>query len=95
MKKLRKQSPLKQKENSAEAVKNETDLGHLRDNEFKKEILKILKELRVKMMALRVDINSNADYFKKEIENIRRSQEKFKNSFAEMQLELKALKSRI
>ena len=44
-------------------------------------------------MVLRVDINSNADYFKMEIENIRRSQEKLENSFAEMQRELKALKS--
>ena len=31
----------------------------------------------------------------KELENIRRSQEKLENSFAEMQAEIKALKSRI
>ena len=42
-----------------------------------------------------MDINSNAHYFRKEIENIRRSQEKLENSFAEMQAELKALKSRM
>ena len=47
--------------------------------------MKILKELRA-------DISSNADYFRKELENIRRSQEKLENSFAEMQAELKALK---
>jgi len=40
-------------------------------------------------------MNSNADYFRKELENIRRSQEKLENSFAEMQAELKALKSRM
>ena len=42
-----------------------------------------------------MDINSNAHYFRKEIENIRRSQEKLENSFAEMQTELKAIKSRM
>ena len=47
------------------------------------------------MKELRVDINSNADYFRKELENIRRNQEKLENSFAEMQTELKALKSRM
>ena len=44
---------------------------------FKKEIMKILKELRVNMKELRADMNSNADYFRKELENIRRNQEKF------------------
>ena len=40
-------------------------------------------------------MNSNADYFRKELENTRRSQEKLENSFSEMQTELKALKSRM
>ena len=40
-------------------------------------------------------MTSNADYFNKELENIRRSQEKLENSFAETQAELKALKSRV
>ena len=40
--------------------------------------MKILKELRV-------DMNSNADYIRKELEYVRRSQEKLENSFAEMQ----------
>ena len=40
-------------------------------------------------------MNSNADYFRKELENIKRSTEKLENSFAEMYTELKALKSRI
>ena len=56
------------------------------DIEFKREVLKILKELRE-------DINSNADSFRKELENMR-NQEK-QNSFAEIQTELKAIKSRM
>ena len=36
----------------------------------------------------------NADYFKRELEYIRRDTEKSENSFAEMQTELKTLKSR-
>ena len=50
--------------------------------------MKILKELRV-------DMNSNTDYFRNELENIRRSQERIENSFSEKQAELKALKSRM
>ena len=40
-------------------------------------------------------MNSNADHFRKELENIRRSQEKLENSFGETQAELKVLKSRM
>ena len=50
--------------------------------------MKILNELRV-------DSKSNADYFRKEMENIRKSQEKLENLFAKMQAELKPLKSRM
>ena len=50
--------------------------------------MKILKELRMY-------INSNTDHFKKELETIKRRQEKLENSFAEMQAELKALNSRM
>ena len=42
-----------------------------------------------------VDINSNADYFRKELENIKRNIEKLENSFAGTKAELKALKSRM
>ena len=42
-----------------------------------------------------VDINSNADYFRKELENIKRNIEKLENSFVEMKTELKTLKSRM
>ena len=41
--------------------------------------MKILKELRVNMKELRAGINSNAEYFRRELENIRRSQEKLEN----------------
>ena len=40
-------------------------------------------------------MNSNADSFRKELENIRTSQEKLENSFSEMQTELKAIKRRM
>uniref|UniRef100_A0A8W4FDJ3 L1 transposable element RRM domain-containing protein n=1 Tax=Sus scrofa TaxID=9823 RepID=A0A8W4FDJ3_PIG len=56
--------------------------------EFKREIVKILKELRE-------DMNSNADFFIKELENIRRCQEKIESSFAEIQTELRAVKTRM
>ena len=39
------------------------------------EVLKIMKELR--------EINSNVGSFRKELETIRRSQEKLENSYAE------------
>ena len=88
MKKLRNHCQLKEEENSPKADNNETDLGSLTDLEFKREIVKILKELRE-------DMNSNTDTLRKELENIRRSHEKLENSCAEMQTELKALKSRM
>ena len=40
-------------------------------------------------------MNSNADSLRKELENIRRSQEKLEISFAEIQTELKAINSRM
>ena len=54
-----------------------------------------MKDLRENVKEFRVGINSNANYFRKELENIRRSQEKSENSFAELQAELKPLRSRI
>ncbi len=84
MKKLRNHSQLKDQESSPKAVNNEMDLGSLTDFEFKREIVKILKELE-----------KYTDSFRKELENIRRSHEKLENSCAEMQTELKALKSRM
>ena len=68
MKKLKNHSRLKE-QNSPEAANNVTDLCSLTDMKFKKEIVKILKELRANM-------NSNPGYFQKELENIRRHQEK-------------------
>ena len=42
-----------------------------------------------------MDVSSDAYYFRKELENIRRNIEKLENSFADMQTEQKALKSRM
>ena len=75
---FRNDSQLKEQENSHEAANNKTDLSGLRDTEFKRERLKILKELRVNMKKLRADIRINADYFRKELENIRRNIGKLK-----------------
>uniref|UniRef100_A0A8D1U730 L1 transposable element RRM domain-containing protein n=1 Tax=Sus scrofa TaxID=9823 RepID=A0A8D1U730_PIG len=88
MKKLRNQPQLNQQENSPEAVNNETDLYSLTDLGFRREIVKIRKELREYM-------NSNADALRKEQENIRRNQEKLENSLAEIQTELRAVKTRM
>ena len=60
MKKFRNHSQLKEQENSPKAVNNETDLYSLTDIEFKRERVKILKELGE-------DMNSNADSFRKEL----------------------------
>ena len=40
-------------------------------------------------------MNSNADTLRKELENIRRSQEKLEHSFAEIQTERRAVKTRM
>ena len=57
MKKQRNHSQLKDQENSPEGTNNETDLFSLIDTEFKKEVMKILKQLRK-------IIDRNADYCK-------------------------------
>ena len=95
MKKLRKHSQLHKQENSPEGANNETDLSCLTGNEFKKEIVKILKELRANMKEFRVDMNSNDNYFRKEPETICRRQEKLGNVLEEIQAELRALKIRM
>ena len=82
MKKLRNHSQLKEQENSPKAA-NHLKQWSLTDTEFKREIVKILKELRVNMKELRAGINSNADYIRKGVDNIGRSQEKLENSLAE------------
>ena len=88
MKKHRNYFQLKDQENSPERTINETDFFTLTDSEFKKEIIKILKELRK-------TINRNADYCKKALEVIKMSQEKLGNSFAETKGELQAMNSRL
>ena len=79
----------------SEAAKNETDLCSLTDIEFKREIVKILKELRLNIKEIIADINTNADSFRKEIEDIRRNIDKLENSCAQIQTELKGIKTRI
>ena len=83
MKKLKNHFQVKEQENSPEVPNDEKDLCSLRDTEFKRDVVKILKELRLDMKELRTDTNSNADYSRKELENIRRSQEKLENSLAD------------
>ena len=85
---MRNHPQLNQQENSPKTVNNETDLCSQTDLEFKREIVKILKELRE-------DMNSNADNLREELENIRRSPKKLENSFAEIQAELRAVKTRM
>ena len=84
MKKQRNHYQLKDQENSPERTNNETDLLSLTGTDFRKERMKILKELRKA-------IKRNAEYCKKQLEIIKRSQEKLENSFAEMKAELKAM----
>ena len=88
MKNQRNHSQLKDQENSTEGTNNVTDFFSLIDTEFKKEVMKILKKLRKA-------IDRNADYCKKELETIRRSQKELGNSFAKMKAELKAINSRM
>ena len=85
MKKLRNHAQLKEQENSPEGQKNKTNLCSLTDTKFKKEIVKIMKELRGTIKELRADMNSYSDYYSKEIKTIRRNQEKSENSLAETQ----------
>ena len=82
MKEQRNHFQLKDQEHSPGRTNNEVDLCSLIDTNFRKEVMKILEELRKA-------INRNADYCKKELETIKGNQEKLENSFAEMQAELK------
>ena len=47
--------------------------------------------IKTKYQQIKSGINSDADSFRKEIENMRRNIEKLENSFGEMQTELKVL----
>ena len=53
-----------------EAANNGTDLCSLKDTELKRELVKILKELRLNIKELRADMNNNAYSFRKELESI-------------------------
>lgn len=84
----RNHSQLKDQENSSERTNNETDLISLISRGFRKEMMKILKELRRAT-------DKNADYHKKDLEAIKRSQEKLGNSLVQTKAELKAMNSRL
>ena len=88
MKKQRNHFQWKDQENSPEKTNNETDFFSIIDTEFKKETMKIQKELWKA-------INRSADYCKKKLEAIRKNKEKVENSFTEMKAELKAMNSRM
>ena len=60
-------------QNSPESANNESELCSVTDIEFKREIVKILKELILNIKKLRADMNCNADSLRKELENIRRN----------------------
>ena len=79
IKKHRNYSHLKEQENSPERVNNEKDLCNLTDAKFKKEVMKRLKELRL-------DIDNNADYFKKKLGTTRWGQEKLENHLQRQKL---------
>ena len=64
-----------------------TDLHSLTDVDIKREMGKKLTELRQ-------DMNRSAESLRKELEHMRRSQEKLENSLAETQTERKAIKTR-
>ena len=55
---------MKEQENSPEGANNETNLCSVTVTTFIKEIVKILKELRVNMKKLRADMNINAVLYK-------------------------------
>ena len=88
MQRYRSHSQLKDKQKSLEGTNNKTDLFSLTDKKFKKDVMKILKKLRK-------TIDRNTDYYKQELEIIRKIQEKLENSFPETKAELKAMISRM
>lgn len=83
-----KTEPLKEQEKFPEGTKNETDLSTLPDPEFKKELKKILKELRKAT-------DRNAGHCNQGLETKKRSQLKLQNSFAKTNTELKAKNSKL
>lgn len=88
MKKQRKYSQLKEQDKSPERTNNETDHTSLLNPELKKEIIKILKELRK-------SINRNSDHYYKELERIKVNSSKLDNSIAEIKTSLEAVNIRL
>ena len=86
MKKQRNYSQLKEHEKSPERI-NETDFSLL-DPEFKKEVIRMLKELRK-------SIDRNADHCNMELETLKRNQSKLDNSITKIKTNLEAMNSRL
>ena len=86
MKKNRTHSQLEE-QNSSEGANSEIDLYSLTDTEFKKEVIKILKKLR---MA----IDSNVDYCKKGTRNYQEEPRRI-SSFTKLLSEIKTMDSRM
>ncbi len=88
MKKQKNLSQLKEQEKSPERKINEIDIDSLLDQDFKKGVIELLKEL--KEIVFR-DIK----YVKNEIEAIKKSQVEWVNSLTEMRNDLIAVQSRL
>lgn len=71
--------PVKRMSISLKKINNKTGLFSITDTEFKREIMKILKELRKALYR-------NAEYCKKEPETIKKNKEKIENSFCREKL---------
>ena len=87
MKKQRNHSKLRE-EKSPERTTNEIDISSILHPELKKEVIKMLQELR-KIM------DRNAGHCNKELETIKRNQSKLDNSIAEINTDVKAMNSRL
>ena len=84
---IKKKKKKREREKSPKRANNETDLSSLLDLQFKKEVIKMLEELKI--------INRNVDHCTKELETIKRNQSKLDNSIAEIKSELKVMNSRL
>ena len=85
MKEKRNYCQLKEQEKSLERTHNETHITNPVDPEFKKEIKKVLTELRK-------FINRNTDHSSKVVETIQRNQSKLNNLTVEIKINLEAMK---
>ena len=88
MQRQRNNSQINEQDKSPERTNNERDLAGLLDLEFKKEIIKMLTNLRK-------IVNRNADHCNRELETIKMNQSKIQNSIAEIKINLETMTSRL